>query len=695
MMAVALLPLIGGWVFFARSSETVRIQQENIVEQSLQLTLQKLDADISELSALGARIRPQMRRVNIPAPDQIDIDDRLAFWDASTKLQDFLAIAPDYVDDIYIARSGVSYAVTSSAVVDYDILAKKSWNKGLMVSDLHALHEHDFSGNLVSAAQNRLAFLTSLSQGSSSDLSGRTLVLVIDPAYWQGIARNYGLPGAKYELCAADGSVMLSQEHNVDQSVVIERPFGGGNYILRAYVPQAYFLDTSSSLSFLYYGLLGATLLLGAVLIWLLSRRTAMPINQLIEYIQRNYRSESDDDVAGLNLVFHAVEKMLDDHEAHLKEIERYQAEAEMHDLTDAFLGRAHKERNLPYVVCCAPIAENTDREGIQAAVHASQPEGFACSIAFVEQDMILLLEQESGEMDEEGAERAIEQILQRLDDTGYPGLRCAMSLVHGFGEIETAFREATMAADCMDRQSEPPVLRFDAIRYMPEYFLRDYHHLDKQLAFANLVNEENYDEAPAALVSLFPEEFLRSPKSTLAQLHLNSLKYQFLHDIEVLLKQSDTPDETELNRTLAREIISCKNHPSLLDAMQRILAEWDVHPSKQREDQDMQVQKIKSYIRQNASDQQLSVTSVADAFGMPINRLSKLFSSMTGSGVLQYIHKIRIENACSLLLGEEKLTIGEIAQRVGYTSTLTFSRAFKARYKMTPGEYRKAHAKS
>mgnify|MGYP004699918335 CR=1 FL=1 len=47
------------------------------------------------------------------------------------------------------------------------------------------------------------------------------------------------------------------------------------------------------------------------------------------------------------------------------------------------------------------------------------------------------------------------------------------------------------------------------------------------------------------------------------------------------------------------------------------------------------------------------------------------------------------IENACNLILSTE-LTLSEVAQRVGYTSSLTFTRAFKARYHMSSSEWRK-----
>ena len=97
----------------------------------------------------------------------------------------------------------------------------------------------------------------------------------------------------------------------------------------------------------------------------------------------------------------------------------------------------------------------------------------------------------------------------------------------------------------------------------------------------------------------------------------------------------------------------------------------------------------IKQYVRAHFADPQLSVTALAEQFGMSPNSVSKLFSRKAGMGVLQYIHKIRIENACNLILSTE-LTLSEVAQRVGYTSSLTFTRAFKARYHMSPSEWRK-----
>lgn len=60
-----------------------------------------------------------------------------------------------------------------------------------------------------------------------------------------------------------------------------------------------------------------------------------------------------------------------------------------------------------------------------------------------------------------------------------------------------------------------------------------------------------------------------------------------------------------------------------------------------------------------------------------------------TGQGFLSYIHEARLAHAKTLLV-ETTLSLQEIAETVGFGNALTMSRAFKKRYGMTPGAYRK-----
>lgn len=79
----------------------------------------------------------------------------------------------------------------------------------------------------------------------------------------------------------------------------------------------------------------------------------------------------------------------------------------------------------------------------------------------------------------------------------------------------------------------------------------------------------------------------------------------------------------------------------------------------------------------------------VANAFGISPSNVSRIFTVATGQGFLSYIHEARLAHAKTLLV-ETTLSLQEIAETVGFGNALTMSRAFKKRYGMTPGAYRK-----
>ena len=66
---------------------------------------------------------------------------------------------------------------------------------------------------------------------------------------------------------------------------------------------------------------------------------------------------------------------------------------------------------------------------------------------------------------------------------------------------------------------------------------------------------------------------------------------------------------------------------------------------------------------------------------------LYKLFQLHLGTSPGKYINKIRIEE-CKMLLREEKLPMGQIAERMGFSSLQHFSRQFRSICGMTPTQY-------
>lgn len=67
-----------------------------------------------------------------------------------------------------------------------------------------------------------------------------------------------------------------------------------------------------------------------------------------------------------------------------------------------------------------------------------------------------------------------------------------------------------------------------------------------------------------------------------------------------------------------------------------------------------------------------------------------RIFKSVVGCSPIEYRNRIRLEHAKELL-SDTNQPIGEIGAAVGYTSNIYFCNAFKAKFGVSPGQYRKS----
>lgn len=67
-----------------------------------------------------------------------------------------------------------------------------------------------------------------------------------------------------------------------------------------------------------------------------------------------------------------------------------------------------------------------------------------------------------------------------------------------------------------------------------------------------------------------------------------------------------------------------------------------------------------------------IGVNYLADLFDLSPNYLSRIYHQQSGEKLIDFITKIRIENAKKLLCKNTTLTIRKISQRVGYYSPLS-----------------------
>ncbi|MEJ8305460.1 AraC family transcriptional regulator [Saccharibacillus sacchari] len=190
---------------------------------------------------------------------------------------------------------------------------------------------------------------------------------------------------------------------------------------------------------------------------------------------------------------------------------------------------------------------------------------------------------------------------------------------------------------------------------------------------------EELLDELRTALL----------PKDDLSGL-MNVLAYQLLREMMELPGEAKQLWRSEAAPKLSAVLEHFDTLDELESEVRSLLDEYAVRLRLLRESRSSHVtlQEVRAFIDANFSDPNLSLSLIADRFGLSSSYLSRLFKDAFGENFVDYLASVRIE-AAKKLLRETTEPIQELALRVGYANYMSFSRAFKKVASTTPGDYR------
>lgn len=87
------------------------------------------------------------------------------------------------------------------------------------------------------------------------------------------------------------------------------------------------------------------------------------------------------------------------------------------------------------------------------------------------------------------------------------------------------------------------------------------------------------------------------------------------------------------------------------------------------------------------------NLQSLSDKLGYSYAYMSSVFSDVMGETIKSYYTRRRFEKAAEMLL--EGLSIADIAEKLGYKTVYSFSRAFRSYYGMPPGTYKSTQSNS
>jgi len=85
------------------------------------------------------------------------------------------------------------------------------------------------------------------------------------------------------------------------------------------------------------------------------------------------------------------------------------------------------------------------------------------------------------------------------------------------------------------------------------------------------------------------------------------------------------------------------------------------------------------------------SLSQVAHELGLHPSHLARIFRARYGESIGEHSRRLRLEWSAHLLTSSDE-TLVSIAERAGFADQSHFTRAFKARFGLTPGRYRLAH---
>jgi AraC-like DNA-binding protein len=138
----------------------------------------------------------------------------------------------------------------------------------------------------------------------------------------------------------------------------------------------------------------------------------------------------------------------------------------------------------------------------------------------------------------------------------------------------------------------------------------------------------------------------------------------------------------------MVEELAQLKNINKLKEKLMLIIKHICESVDNEEKVKDQFGEKIKVFIKDSYKDENLNITNLAHRFNIHPSYLSKLFKNETGEGILDYINRIRIEEAKMLLLDKQS-NMETIASSVGYSSVKTFSRYFVKFEGIAPSKYR------
>ena len=201
-----------------------------------------------------------------------------------------------------------------------------------------------------------------------------------------------------------------------------------------------------------------------------------------------------------------------------------------------------------------------------------------------------------------------------------------------------------------------------------------------------NYIGSKDFIDAKRTVEKLYKEAFSKQeiPADTI-KLQITIITDVFVMAIDCITDVAQTFIDT-LNCEKRMSMAKCL--PEFLEQSAFILDSVN-EAYREEKNKTRDTEQIVSFIHENYCMNDFSEGKVAERFLLNTSTLSRIIKNEANMGFLDYVNMLRI-NKAKTLIAHTDLSLNDISEIVGYTNSLTMTRAFKKLEGITPGSLRK-----
>lgn len=156
-----------------------------------------------------------------------------------------------------------------------------------------------------------------------------------------------------------------------------------------------------------------------------------------------------------------------------------------------------------------------------------------------------------------------------------------------------------------------------------------------------------------------------------------------------ILLIQGGSKEQwIDIQHSVQEMVTAAVNYEALLHELKVVCLDYLNNQPFDTNDKESLMKSVDEYIRENVS-RPFTTNDLAKQFGLVAPYLSKLFKRYKGMSPSQYLHRIRMGRAKQILSAYPDLMIKDVAEQLGFTNALYFSKVFQKETGVYPSEFR------